>query len=70
MLRKRKKKKISLKKQVFVLFSDVCNFQNVFLYSFSLQILPVYLAFLWDHATCFDVDLDVFNFFDILFANS
>ena len=27
-------------------------------------------SFLWDCATCFDVDLDVFNFFDILFANS
>ena len=27
-------------------------------------------SFLWDCATCFDVDLDVFNFFDFLFANS
>ena len=70
MFRKRKKKENMFEKgSVYssLMYSELPEYIFIFIQATDFTFI---FSFLWDCATCFDVDLDVFNFFDILFANS
>ena len=47
-------------------FSLMYNELSEYIFTFSIQIF----SFLLECATCFDVDLDVLDFYDIFSANS